>query len=170
VPISYVTNGATRLLVRVVGDLVEGFEESFNDNPEQLPNSEAFSKSDVVSIVPNGIKENAISKASCYDVTEQVDLKSYRPRIEGNLWYLSEIDLQFLLDGAGVLGVGSCGEPYPSYLACLLALRNGENMTIMRQDTLKDDAVVLVAGFMASLPFFSNRDSANENRGHQAST
>ena len=151
VPVSYVTNGATRLLVRVVGDLLEGYEESSDDTPEHLLNGETFSKSDLVSIIPNGVKENAISKASCYDVVEQVDLKNYRPRIEGDLWYLSETDLQFLLDGAGVLGVGSCGEPYPSYLACLLALRNGEDITIMRQDTLSDDAVILVAGFMVSL-------------------
>ena len=149
-PVSYVTNGATRLLVRVVGDLVEGFEESF-ETPEQLLNEETFSKSDLISIVPNSIKENAISKASCYEIVEQVDLKNYRPRIEGDLWHLSELDLQFLLDGAGVLGVGSCGEPYPSYLACLLALRNGESITIRRQDTLADDAVILVAGFMVSV-------------------
>jgi len=86
-----------------------------------------------------------------------VDLKNYRPRIEGDLWYLSEIDLQFLLDGAGVLGVGSCGEPYPSYLACLLALRNGEDITVMRQDTLPDNAVVLVAGFMGSPSVYLER-------------
>ena len=170
VPVSYVTNGATRVLVRVVGDLVEGSEESFDDAPEQLLNGERFSKSNLVSIVPNHIKENAISKASCYEVIENVDLESYRPRIEGDLWYLSEIDLQFLLDGAGVLGVGSCGEPYPSYLACLLALRSGEDITIMRQDTLKDDAVVLVGGFMACLPFPTNRDAANGNRGLQVCT
>lgn len=156
VPVSYVTNGATRLLVRVVGDLVDGFESSY-ESPEDLLNGDTFSKSSLVSTVPNGIIENATSKASCYDVIEQVDLKSYRPRIEGDLWYLSEIDLQFLLDGAGVLGVGSCGEPYPSYLACVLALRSGEDITIMKQDTLADDAVVLVAGFMGSPSVYLER-------------
>lgn len=146
---------------------MEGFEESF-ETPKQLLNGETFSKSNLVSIVPNGVKENAISKASCYDIIEQADLKSYRPRIEGDFWYLSELDLQFLLDGAGVLGVGSCGEPYPSYLACLLALRQGEDITIRRQDTLADDAVVLVAGFMVSVEVTSFC-LANEDRGHQAS-
>jgi len=136
--------------VRVVGDLIEGYEESSDDAPELLLNGDTFSKKDLISIVPESLKENAITKASCYDITAQFDLENYRPRIEGDLWYLSEIDLQFLLDGAGVLGVGSCGEPYPSYLACLLALQNGEDITIMRQDTLADDAVVLVAGFMVS--------------------
>jgi hypothetical protein len=160
VPVSYVTNGATRLLVRVVGDLVEGLEGSF-ELPERLLNGDTFSKSNLVSIVPNGIKEDAISKASSPDIIEQVGLKSYRPRIEGDLWYLSEIDLQFLLDGSGVLGVGSCGEPYPSYLACLLALQNGEDIMIRRQDTLADDAVVLVAGFMVSTRFLPQRDYAN---------
>jgi len=89
-------------------------------------------------------------KGSSYEILDHVDLKSYRPRIEGDLWYLSELDLRFLQDGTGVLGVGSCGEPYPCYLACLLALRGGKEITIRRQDTLPDDAVVLVAGFMVS--------------------
>jgi hypothetical protein len=92
-----------------------------------------------------------MSKGSSYDIVEHVDLRSYRPRIEGDLWYLSELDLLFLQDGTGVLGVGSCGEPYPVYLACLLALRNGGDIIIRRQDTLPDNAVVLVSGFMVKI-------------------
>jgi hypothetical protein len=97
---------------------------------------------------------SAPSKGSSYEVSKQIDVKSYRPRIVGDLWYFSELDLQFLQDGAGILAVGSCGEPYSAYLACLMALRNGEDITIRRQDTLPDDAVVLVAGFMVCYASF----------------
>ncbi len=147
-PVSYVTNGATRLFVRVVGDLVEEVEE-LNDSSLPL-NSDAFHKASNLSSLPAIIIKDLslISKSSSYDTTERIDLKSYRPRIVGDLWYLSELDLQFLQDGTGVLGVGSCGEPYPVYVACLLALRDGGDLIIRRQDTLPDDAVVLVAGFM----------------------
>lgn len=147
VPMSYVNNQAYRLVVRVVGDLVEGYEESYDD-PEQLLEDLSletlkFGSSDRISQDPD-----VISKGSSYDIMEHVDLEAYRPRIKGDFWYLSEIDLSFLNDGTGILGVGSTGEPYASYLACLLKLRNGEDITIRRQDTFPDDGVVLSPGFM----------------------
>jgi hypothetical protein len=149
VPVSYTTNGATRLFVRVVADLVEGYEESQGSSVPYLE-GDAYRKPVDLSPLPIGVSDHIslTSKASSYEIINNVDLQSYRPRIEGDLWYLSELDLQFLQDGTGVLGVGSCGEPYPVYLACLLALRNGGDIIIRRQDTLPDDAVVLVGGFM----------------------
>ncbi|KAL5326983.1 hypothetical protein ACEPPN_004672 [Leptodophora sp. 'Broadleaf-Isolate-01'] len=157
VPVSYVTNGATRLLVRVVGDLLEGYEET-HSSPDSPVNSDAF---ETLSISPlrkiYTDESSATTKGSSYEIAEHIDINSYRPRIEGDFWYLSELDLQFLQDGTGVLGVGSCGEPYPAYVACLLALRNGEDITIRRQDTLPDDAVVLVAGFMGSPTVYLER-------------
>jgi hypothetical protein len=150
VPISYVTNGATQLYVRVVGDLVEGYEETF-DSPEQLLHNDIFQKSDLITTTPIGVAD--FHKGSSYDVIKHIDLKAYQPRIEGDLWYLSELDLQFLSDGTGILGVGSCGEPYPTYLSLLEVLRGGADLTIRRQDTLPDDAVILSTGFMVCDPF-----------------
>ncbi|CAL3965121.1 hypothetical protein PZA11_002059 [Diplocarpon coronariae] len=157
IPVSYVTNGATRLLVRVVGDLVDGYEESHDDTGSMARRE--VSQKIGGSCLLTGISDetSSISKGSSYEVQEYVDLNSYRPRIEGDFWYLSEMDLQFLQDGTGVLAVGSCGEPYPAYIACLLALQNGEDITIRRQDTLPDDAVVLVAGFMGSPSVYLER-------------
>jgi hypothetical protein len=149
VPVSYTTNGATRLFVRVVADLVEGYEESQGSSVSYLE-ADAYRKPVDLAHLPIEVSDDLslTSKASSYEIINQVDLRSYQPRIEGDLWYLSELDLQFLQDGTGVLGVGSCGEPYPVYLACLLALRNGGNIIVRRQDTLPDDAVVLVGSFM----------------------
>ncbi|XMA08178.1 hypothetical protein WAI453_000969 [Rhynchosporium graminicola] len=157
IPISYVTNGATRLLVRVVGDLVDGYEEAHSapDSPVSRDTLEHASLSPLRK--QDSEKVPATIKGSSYEITESVNLESYRPRIEGDFWYLSELDLQFLQDGTGVLGVGSCGEPYPAYIACLLALQNGEDLTIRRQDTLPDDAVILVAGFMGSPTVYLER-------------
>lgn len=143
IPISYVTNGATRLIIRVVADLSDAHEDAKSDH---LAMPDLLSKGASSDSHINEID----SKASSYDVLEQLDVELYRPRIEGDLWYLSETDLQFLQDGAGVLGVGSCGEAYPSYVACRHALAKGEDITIQRQDTLPDNAVVLIAGFMVS--------------------
>ncbi|KIN05893.1 hypothetical protein OIDMADRAFT_176029 [Oidiodendron maius Zn] len=154
VPISYVTNGATQLYVRVIGDLAEDYEE-IREPAEIPPRGEALLKSDLVSTIPNSLTDT--HKGSSYDITENIDLKYYRPRIEGDLWYLSEIDIQFLSDGTGILGVGSCGEPYPTYLALLQVLRNGGDLTIRRQDTFPDDGVVLVAGYMGAPSVYTER-------------
>jgi hypothetical protein len=145
VPISYVTNGATQLYVRVIGNLVEGYEETF-ETTESFLQGETFQKSDMISALPDGLSD--IHKGSSYEIAENIDLQTYRPRIEGDIWYLSEIDLQFLSDGTGILGVGSCGEPYPTYLALLEVLRSGGNLTIRRHDTFPENGTVLVAGFM----------------------
>jgi len=149
IPVSYATNGATRLIVRVVADLSEG-----RNDPEesQLPMLHGFGKS----AGPENHTDRVNSKASSFDIIHQLDVESYRPRVEGDLWYLSEMDLQFLQDGTGVLGVGSCSDAYPSYVACLHALAKGEVITIRRQETLPDGAIVLAAGFMVSAPTSSD--------------
>lgn len=142
VPISYVTNGATRVMVRVVSDLVESqgaitFEEE-NLQPQSYTDIRAMGTAD---------------KDSDCEFIRAVDIESYRPRIEGDLWHVSSTDLDFLQDGTGVLGVGSCGEPYPTYLACMELLKDRTPITIRKQESIKDSEVVLVAGFMVSLSF-----------------
>lgn len=156
VPISYVTNGATQLYVRVIGDLVEDYQETV-ETPES-----AFQKSPWDLAVPRSLSD--IYKGSSYDIIESVNVESYRPRIEGDLWYLSEIDIQFLSDGTGILGVGSCGEPYPTYRALLEVLRRGGDLTIRRQDTFPDTGVVVVAGYMVR-NFIMARNETNTRLG-----
>lgn len=168
VPVSYTTNGAAQIALRVVGDLLDSHDEAVDtsDHSSLCGAFLAFQE------LTNSKVDQQDSKASSYQVLNPVNLELYRPRVEGNIWYLSELDLDFLMDGAGVLGVGSCGEPYPSYLACKIALRNGKDIKVMRQDTLADDAVVLAAGFMVaqiSSPHDEGNLSSNTcHRGPQA--
>lgn len=144
IPMSYVINGATRVLVRVVADLIDGYEEHYEESEFD---KRIYQQPSKTARLPDHSQE-ASSKGSSYEIAEQVNIPSYRPRIEGDYWYLSELDIQFLQDGTGILGVGSCGEPYPAYVACLQALRNGKDIRIRRQDTFPDNGIVLVAGFM----------------------
>ncbi|QSZ30456.1 hypothetical protein DSL72_000010 [Monilinia vaccinii-corymbosi] len=156
-PISYVTNGSTQLVVRVVGDLLNTGEKVRDLNTVTISISTFKPRRADSGYSANGLDSPVESKASTHDVLEYIDLESYRPRIEGDLWHLSEIDLKFLMDGTGVLAVGSCGEPYPSYIACLIALGNGEGLRIIRQDTIPDDALIMSAGFMGSPTVYLER-------------
>lgn len=148
VPVSYTMNGSTELFVRVVGDLANNEESS--ESAEEIVLSDAFFEADISLRQPSALSISESTKGSSYDITDRIDLATYYPRVEGDLWYVSELDLDFLSEGTGVLGVGSCGEPYPSYLALREILRNGKDLTIRRQDTLPDSATVLVCGFMVS--------------------
>ena len=162
IPISYITNGATRLAVRVVGDLLNYDDEvdSLSDCQFLRETYEGY-KTDSRYSSDSSLDSRVISKGFSYSIVPQIDLEAYRPRIQGDIWYLSEIDLNFLMDGTGILGVGSCGEPYPTYLACLQALRNGEEIKIQRQDTLADDAIILPVGFIVMYLLSSQIDIAN---------
>ena len=146
IPVSYTMNGAADIFVRVVGDLVDD-DDVAPDSPEEILQGEMFYRADLFPVT-SSLGNEDMSKGASYDLIERVDISSYRPKIEGDLWYLSEIDIQFLSDGTGILGVGSCGEPYPSYLSLIDILRKGGDITVRRQSTLPDDAIVLGCGFM----------------------
>ncbi|KAB8295723.1 hypothetical protein EYC80_008548 [Monilinia laxa] len=156
-PINYVTNGSTQLVVRVVGDLLNTGEKVKDLNTFPRSISTFKPKRADSGYSASGLDSLVESKASTYDILEHIDVESYRPRIEGDIWHLSEIDLKFLMDGTGVLAVGSCGEPYPSYIACLIALENGGGLRIRRQDTIPDDALIVPAGFMGSPTVYLER-------------
>lgn len=150
IPLSYITNGATRLAVRVVGDLLN-YSEELNLQADQLMRLDGAVSRQISldsGYSDSGFDFNTASKGSSYEVSEPNDLESYRPHIKGDVWYLSETDINFLMDGTGILGVGSCGEPFPAYLSCLQALREGKQFKIFRQSALADDAVILSVGFI----------------------
>ncbi|ATZ54140.1 hypothetical protein BCIN_10g01600 [Botrytis cinerea B05.10] len=156
-PINYVTNGSTQLVVRVVGDLRNTGEKVRDMETMPISMSTFKPRRADSGYSASGLDSPVDTKASTYNILEHVDLESYRPRIEGDIWHLSEIDLKFLMDGTGILGVGSCGEPYPSYIACLIALESGEGLRIRRQDTIPDDALIMSAGFMGSPTVYLER-------------
>ncbi|KAK3935212.1 hypothetical protein QBC46DRAFT_423423 [Diplogelasinospora grovesii] len=163
VPISYVTNGATRLMVRAVSELEE------HDGPGVLLLNggevrEARSSEPTVTATSTcQLGADGASKgSSSQQATQVVDLETYRPDIREDLWYISETDLQFLQDGTGVLGVGSCGEPYPTYIACQQELRKGEAITVRRQGSIGDLEIVLVGGFMGSPTVYLERIPGEE--------
>lgn len=69
-----------------------------------------------------------------------IDLKDYRPHVTANgVWVVSEVDVRFLAIGCYILGTGGGGSPYASYLHLRQLLSEGETVTIVSVDDLKDD-------------------------------
>lgn len=136
-PLQYVDNGAMRIQVRAVGKLC-------------VPDSPVFPEQS------NGIlaeeeQESEGVKDSVFDALEsttkpslKVDLESYRPNVRNGVWYVSEVDLELISTGCGVLGTGGGGPTHHEFLKSLQALRTSEagKMRIISPKALGDDDMV----------------------------
>ncbi|EMD31880.1 hypothetical protein CERSUDRAFT_109067 [Gelatoporia subvermispora B] len=140
-PVQYVTNQATRIIVKAAGDLaperiatVDGLDtatETGSDNLEILET------------------EKVILEES--EVSEEVDIEAYRPEVrQDRIWSLSELDLEWIAEGCGVLGTGGGGSTYPPFLMARQLLRNGQDIIVVDPEDVPEDAVFLRSSFMGS--------------------
>lgn len=136
-PLQYVDNGAMRIQVRAVGKL-------------RVPECPVFPQ-EANGILGEEEQESEGVKESVIDALEpttkpslQVDLESYRPDVRNGVWYVSEVDLELLSTGCGVLGTGGGGPTHHEYLKSLQALRTSEvgKMRIISPKALGDDDMV----------------------------
>lgn len=138
IPLQYVTNKATRLVIKAVGKLappdpdravttgavVDGFDD---DTLEQV--DEHRDMPDTVSTV----------KHAAY-----IDIQRYRPDVRHGVWYLSPVDVEFIATGTGVLGTGGGGPSRLQYLQSLEYMRNPQyqgRMRVIAPESLADSDV-----------------------------
>ncbi|KAF7330338.1 DUF917-domain-containing protein [Mycena venus] len=147
-PVQYVTNQATRIIVKAIGELGIPSES-------WLPKADTAIHTDVEE--PETTQEIVLAGN---DGATGIDYQSYRPKIVDNEWILSETDLFFIQEGCGVLGTGGGGDPYPTYLKARQILREGKAIRIVDHSSLADDAVLARGGFMGSPSVGSERLTA----------
>ncbi len=132
----YVTNQATRIIVKAAGDLA--IESNMVDEPVALINQ--------ASLVETELQKDVNSNVKAHNEGDEVliDIESYKPTIASDRsWVLSEVDLgtlifmtrptsvltrriaEWIADGCGVLGTGGGGSPYPPFLVARQLLREG---------------------------------------------
>lgn len=138
IPLQYVTNKATRLVIKAVGKLappdsdravttgpvVNGFDDEELEQAEEHRN-----RPDAVSTV----------KHAAY-----MDIQTYRPDVRNGVWYLSPVDLEFIATGTGVLGTGGGGPSRLQYLHSLEYLRDPQfkgTMRVIAPESLADSDV-----------------------------
>ncbi|KAI1627488.1 hypothetical protein EDD37DRAFT_263103 [Exophiala viscosa] len=153
IPLQYVTNKATRLVMKAVGNLRIEQEASLClhrdsvtngtvDDTEDYEAGEETTKAEVTTC-----KQGSLAKP-----TLGVDLTSYRPQVENGIWYISPIDVEFIASGTGILGTGGGGSSYLMALYTLETLREhgAGKIRIIRPDSLNDtDICVGGAGYGA---------------------
>lgn len=137
IPLQYVTNKATRLVIKAVGKLAPPNPDSavtagpvvngFDDELEEV--DEHREKPDTVSTV----------KHAAY-----MNIQAYRPDVRNKVWYLSPVDLEFIATGTGVLGTGGGGPSRLQYLHSLEYFRNPQykgTMRVIAPESLADSDV-----------------------------
>ncbi|KAI0601202.1 hypothetical protein F4775DRAFT_543161 [Biscogniauxia sp. FL1348] len=141
IPLQYVTNKATRIQVRAVGKLAT--PDHFEPRGAE---SKAASDVDVADDdEPEGEKvqvNDALEPTSKPSL--KLDLETYRPDVRDGMWYLSEVDVEIIATGAGVLGTGGGGPTHYELLRCLEVLRTGGagKMRVIQPKSVKDTDLV----------------------------
>lgn len=153
-PLSYMSQITIRIQVRAVGKLAI---------PEDL---ETYHNS---TVAINGYEEeaetNKVSVSNALEPTTRpsldVDLATYRPNVRSGVWYVSEVDLELISTGCGVLGTGGGGPTYYEFLKGLNALRTGGQgkMRIISPEALKDNDVVASGAWYGSPSVINERIS-----------
>ncbi|KAJ3558225.1 hypothetical protein NM688_g1053 [Phlebia brevispora] len=142
-PVQYVTNQATRIIVKAAGDLAV---QSTCEAEEVFPVSDVTLEGDAAQI--DVIVPQADEAA--------VDIEAYKPTIASDQsWILSELDLEWIADGCGVLGTGGGGSPYPPFLVARQLVREGKMIRVIDAEDVPEDAVFVRCTFMGS-PSVSN--------------
>jgi hypothetical protein len=89
-------------------------------------------------------KKSSLEKEA--ETTNEVDILSYKPRIEGREWIISETDLVWISTGCYILGTGGGGSPYGHMLRLRQIMRDGGVVRVISPNDLKDDDKVACGG------------------------
>jgi N-methylhydantoinase A/oxoprolinase/acetone carboxylase beta subunit len=143
IPLQYVSNKATRIKIKAVGRLLTPTNEAtFIPVVPTTKLAESTSQNPDIQDEKKRVMLDAhktLTKPSL-----EIDISSYRPRVQNGIWYLSEVDLEFIACGTGILGTGGGGPSYLAFLVALDALRKGgqDSMRVISPSALHDSTLV----------------------------
>ncbi|KAH6668150.1 hydantoinase [Plectosphaerella plurivora] len=153
IPVQYVDNGAMRLQIRAVGKLA-------------IPEPGTPITPTVYTITEDKDDTDHIPKVNIPDALEstfrpslKVDLERYRPDVRSGSWYLSEVDLELIATGCGVLGTGGGGPTHHEYLKGLATLRSypAGRLRVVSPRSVRDDDVVCFGSWYGSPSVINER-------------
>lgn len=143
IPIAY-TTGRCRFYVKAAGDW------SGKAVPDEIDDADSTSDPSgegTITLVPT--TQDAVPReASPLDTADGI--LSYKPKVQGGQWFLSEIDLEWIADGCYVLGCGGGGSPLHIFLELREMARMGEVIRVIDLGSLAQDALVGMGGALGS--------------------
>ena len=148
IPLQYVTNKATRLVMKAVGSLMLPEGRTLREIDSMLPterNEIHVPDEELAKIDAQNRPFGSMAKP-----TSGVDLTIYRPDVKDGIWHISPIDVELISIGTGILGTGGGGSSYNMALFVLDILRKGGKITVIPPSSLRDlDICVFGAGYGA---------------------
>ncbi|KAL4874959.1 hypothetical protein BJY04DRAFT_172168 [Aspergillus karnatakaensis] len=151
-PLQYMHKGAMRIQIRAVGPLAVPDGLTLPPSPP-LPITEDVDADEGEKIkIPNALE-------STTRISAKIDLGSYRPDVRDGVWYVSEVDLELISTGCGILGTGGGGPTHHEYLKGLHCLRNGGEgkMRIVSPQSLNDNDIICFGSWYGSPSVINER-------------
>ncbi|XDG10198.1 hypothetical protein ABKA04_009813 [Annulohypoxylon sp. FPYF3050] len=159
IALQYTTKKATRLIVKAVGQLAipnnGRITRSVEDLQQEAIEEEDEAKEGAKAHVPDAAEP--VAKPSL-----KIDLDTYRPEVREKTWYLSEVDLELIATGTGILGTGGGGPSYHEFLKALNILRSGGSgkMRVISPQILKDSDLVCFGSWYGAPSVINERLSS----------
>jgi N-methylhydantoinase A/oxoprolinase/acetone carboxylase beta subunit len=157
-PLQYVAN-KTRFMVRAAGDFDFSRAGDFADLNITKEEDGIETRSSASDAIAAPSSEDAADQV---DVTPEVDIMGYKPKVANREWWISETDLDWITIGCYILGTGGGGSPYSTMLRVRGILRSGGSVRVVSPDDLKDDARVGSGGGAGSPTVGIEKLSADE--------
>lgn len=141
-PLQYVAMRASRLIVKAAGPLAR---QALMKN--DLPPSESVAQESLFGIISSiGRKTMAQKNLKDFIVSPSAHIRiaEYRPEVDNaGIWWVSEVDCEFLAMGASILACGGGGPGYLCYMAARDMIQKGKRLPIVDINSLPDDAWIL---------------------------
>lgn len=146
IPEPYAMDGTFRLVIRCVSSIKDvtalgrNQTETKDENYDQDP---PFTTTD-------HLCDSTSSFADNKEQNSHLNVEGYRPEISNGIWTVSETDIDLLIAGTGVLGVGCIGEATNYLLSLKACLRNGQKIRIVSCSSIGADEVICPPLYMVS--------------------
>jgi DUF917 family protein len=158
-PLQYVAN-KTRFIVRAAGDFDYSRSSDFT-NLEVTAEGGGLT-TELESAYDASTSESIANNSTEDDVVQDVNIRSYRPKVVNREWWISEIDLNWITIGCYILGTGGGGSPYSTMLRVRGILRSGGTVRIVSPDDLRDTDLIGCGGGAGSPTVGIEKLSADE--------
>ncbi|KAK6864378.1 hypothetical protein PG995_000906 [Apiospora arundinis] len=143
-PLQYIEH-KTRFIVRAAGDC--DFSRADLSSAPQTAEEQTEDRENSMEEYEKSSKPAKDSEASSDKPKEkEIDIATYRPRVRGRVWYVSETDVEWIATGCYILGTGGGGSPYASMVRLRQMIRDGAVVRIVSPDDLPDEAQVGCGG------------------------
>jgi len=146
IPEPYAMDGTFRLVVRVVSSIKDVAALGRN----HTETDDTGSDKEISLIISNDSHSTKSIHADSVEPSTQLDAKQYRPDIKNGIWNVSETDIDLLIAGTGVLGVGCIGEATNYLLSLKRCLREGQSIRIVSCGSVAADEVICAPLWMVS--------------------